>query len=59
MESKEISSYLKSLKFKKKIIGGIDEADVWKKIKKLDELYQKELDYMKKEYEEKLQKGEE
>lgn len=59
MESKEISSYLKSLKFKKKIIGGIDEEDVWKKIKKLDELYQKELDYMKKEYEEKLQKGEE
>lgn len=59
MESKEISSYLKSLKFKKKIIGGIDEEDVWKKIKKLDELYQKELDYMKKGYEEKLQKGEE
>lgn len=59
MESKEISSYLKSLKFKKKIIGGIDEEDVWKKIKKLDELYQKELDYMKKEYEEKIQKGEE
>lgn len=59
MKSNEISEFLKSLKFKKKPIGGIDEEDVWKKIKKLDELYQKELDYMKKEYEEKIQKGEE
>ncbi len=57
MKSNEINEYLKNLKFKKTIIGGLDEEDVWKKIKKLDEMYQKELDYIKKEYEEKVSKG--
>ena len=42
MESIEISQYLKNLKFKKNFIGGLDEEDVWKKIRKLDEMYQKE-----------------
>lgn len=57
MKSNEINEYLKNLKFKKTIIGGLDEEDVWKKIKKLDEMYQKELDYIKKKYEEKVSKG--
>jgi hypothetical protein len=47
MQSEEIEKYLKNLKFKKNIFGGLDEADVWKKIKKLDELYQKELEIYK------------
>lgn len=44
MKSKEIEDYLNKLKFKKRTFGGLDEADVWRKIKKLDELYQKEVD---------------
>ncbi len=50
MESKEICEYLKNLKFKKCIIGGLSEEDVWKKIKKLDEMYQLELEKIKQEY---------
>lgn len=49
MESIEISQYLKNLKFKKNFIGGLDEEDVWKKIRKLDEMYQKELEKYKRE----------
>ena len=42
MKSKKIEDYLNNLRFKKKLFGGLNEEDVWKKIKKLDELYQKE-----------------
>lgn len=38
---KNISEYLKKLKFKKKIIGGIDEADVWQKLELLEKEYEK------------------
>lgn len=38
----EISSFLKKVKFKKKLFGGIDEADVWNIINKLNSEY-KEL----------------
>jgi len=51
MESVEISQYLKKLKFKKSFIGGLDEEDVWKKIRKLDEMYQKELERLKRDIE--------
>ena len=37
-----ISSYLKDVKFAPRILG-VDEADVWKKIEKLCELYENEL----------------
>ena len=33
-----ISKYLKDLKFSRRVMG-VDEADVWKKIEKLCELY--------------------
>ena len=49
MESIEISQYLKKLKFKKSFIGGLDEEE--KKIRKLDEMYQKELERLKKDIE--------
>lgn len=38
----DISKYLQNLKFKKKLFGGVDEADVWKKIEALNLEY-KEL----------------
>lgn len=47
MESEEIKNYLENLKFKRKVFGGLDEEDVFKKIKKLDELYQKEIEIIK------------
>ena len=37
-----ISEYLKELKFTPRVLG-VDEADVWKKIEKLCELYENEL----------------
>lgn len=36
----DIAEYLKNLKFRKRTLGGLDELDVWKKIRALDEMYQ-------------------
>ncbi|WP_281677046.1 hypothetical protein [Eggerthia catenaformis] len=36
-----ISNYLKDLKFKKKLINGIDEEDVWHKLDLLEKEYEK------------------
>ena len=33
-----IASFLKTVKFKRKLFGGVDEKDVWKKIDELNEL---------------------
>ncbi|MCF0259257.1 MAG: hypothetical protein HUJ54_05305 [Erysipelotrichaceae bacterium] len=38
-----IASFLKTVKFKRKLFGGVDEKDVWKKIDELNELYKAEL----------------
>ena len=35
----EIAQYLEKLSFRKKLLGGVDSIDVWKKLKKLDEMY--------------------
>ncbi|MEG0759543.1 MAG: DivIVA domain-containing protein, partial [Raoultibacter sp.] len=43
-----IESYLQTLEFKKKSIGGCDEEDVFLKIKGLSELYQAEIDRLQK-----------
>lgn len=40
----EISDFLKGLSFKKKFIGGIDEADVLKKLSELEDIYEANLD---------------
>lgn len=37
----EIHEWLKSVKFKKKFFGGVDEVDVWDKISELNALYEK------------------
>lgn len=39
----EIREWLNSVSFKKRRFGGVDEADVWKKIGKLNALYEKLL----------------
>lgn len=36
-----ITELFKKLKFKKKLIGGIDEADVWAKLDKLQKEYRR------------------
>ncbi|WP_028242035.1 hypothetical protein [Pseudobutyrivibrio ruminis] len=35
----DISDILKDMKFKHVLVGGVDDADVWKQIEKLDEAY--------------------
>ena len=39
----DIVQWIKKLKFNKKLIGGVDEADVLKKIEELNSLYEKAL----------------
>lgn len=38
----DISKFIKEMKFKKKLFGGVDELDVWNKIESLNSEY-KEL----------------
>ena len=42
-EQLEILAWLKTVQFKKVRFGGVDEADVWKKIEELNSLYEKAL----------------
>lgn len=39
----EIVQWIKEVKFKKKLIGGVDEDDVLKKLDELNQLYEKAL----------------
>lgn len=38
-QEERIIDFLKNVKFRKQIFGGVQEADVWKKIGELNELY--------------------
>ena len=38
-----IAQWLNQVKFRKRIFGGVDESDVWKKIGELNEQYKKAL----------------
>jgi len=38
-EQKKIGKWLKQVKFRKALLGGVDERDVWKKIGELNEMY--------------------
>ena len=42
-ERKNILSWLQKVKFRHKVLGGVDEQDVWKKVSELDALYAKAL----------------
>ena len=35
----DITEHLKQLKFKKKVVGGVDELQVWEAIRKLNDYY--------------------
>lgn len=36
----DIAEALSAMKFRKKVFGGVDEADVWKKLEALQQTYQ-------------------
>lgn len=42
-EHKKIYEWMKTIRFRKKFIGGVDEEDVWAKINELNELYDRAL----------------
>lgn len=42
-EYDKIAAYLSGVKFRKKAFGGVDPADVWKKIEELNALYENAL----------------
>lgn len=42
-EQKKIAQWLKQVKFRKTLFGGVSERDVWKKIGELNELYNEAL----------------
>lgn len=51
-KSKEtISEILSKMKFRKKLIGGVDEVDVWKKIEALQLEYERQFDLQAQKYE--------
>lgn len=37
---KDVADELSAMKFRKKVFGGVDEADVWKKLEALQNTYQ-------------------
>ncbi len=42
-EQENIQNFLGSVKFKKTLVGGVSETDVWKKISELNSLYETAL----------------
>lgn len=40
---KTIAEWLEKVKFRKRVLGGIDEKDVWAKIGELNDMYSKAL----------------
>lgn len=42
-EFRKIASWLSGVKFKKKVFGGLDPVDVWKKIEELNHYYENAL----------------
>ena len=43
-ERKKIISWLKTVRFRRRLFGGVDEKNVWRKIAELDALYTKALE---------------
>lgn len=43
LEYIKIEKWLKKLRFRKKIFGGVDQQDVWKKISELNAMYEDAL----------------
>lgn len=55
----DIAEVFKTLHFKKKIIGGVDEMDVWKKLDKLQKEYRSAYEMQQGIYEARLQERDE
>lgn len=43
LEQMKIAKWLKKLRFRKKVFGGVNEQDVWKKISELNTMYEAAL----------------
>lgn len=42
-EQQKIAEWLRKVKFRKKLVGGVNEEDVWQKIEQLNEMYEAAL----------------
>lgn len=51
----DIAEIFKGLRFKKKLFGGVDELDVWKKLDKLQKEYRSAYEKQQERYEALLQ----
>ena len=43
-EQKRIAQWLRKVKFRKQLLGGVSERDVWKKISELNDMYNAALE---------------
>ena len=43
----EIADYMKTMRFHKKVFGGVDEADVWRQLEKLQKEYRSAFEAQK------------
>ncbi len=50
-QEEKISEWLKNVKFRKRLFGGVRESDVWKKISELNDMYREALFAEKVRYE--------
>lgn len=46
----DIAAYIESLSFRKKLLFGVDEGDVWKKIQQLHGYYQEVMTLQEEKY---------
>lgn len=42
-EQRNIAEWLKTVRFRKQLFGGVSEQDVWQKFEQLNEMYEKAL----------------
>ena len=42
-QEQRVAGWLEKVKFRKRIFGGVDERDVWKKIGELNDMYKEAL----------------
>ena len=50
----EVALYIKQLKFRKKLLGGVQEMDVWRKLEQLHQQYESVLTVQQALYEQQL-----
>ena len=56
-EQEKIKDWIEQVRFRHKLFGGVDEADLWKKIAELNEMYQKALSAERARYDALLENG--